>query len=46
MVLAPAMAAAIHYPEHWDTSVYPTLEDAILAVLTWHGCPRCQETTF
>ena len=36
------MAAAIHYPEHWDTATYPTLADAIYEIITNEGCSECQ----
>lgn len=34
-------AKAIHYPEHWDTACYQTLEEAITETLEWHGCAEC-----
>jgi len=33
-----AMAAAIHYPECWDTAAYPTLEDAMAEIYAWFKC--------
>jgi hypothetical protein len=33
------LIAGIHYPEHWDTAAYPTLESALLEV----GDFRCSE---
>ncbi len=32
------IAAAIHYPECWDTECYATLEDALAEVLAWWQC--------
>lgn len=25
----------LNYPKHWDTSAYPTLEDAIIEMIGW-----------
>ena len=36
-------AALIHYPEHWDTAAYPTLDSAVREVLAWSGCSACQD---
>lgn len=33
----------IHYPEHWDTAVYPTLGSAVRETLAWAGCSACKE---
>jgi len=33
------LASAIHYPEHWDTTAYPTLYDALNEI----GCNQCEE---
>lgn len=36
-----ALAAAFHYPEHWDVAAYPTLESAISEVVAWFKCSEC-----
>lgn len=36
-------AALIHYPEHWDTAAYPTLDSAVREALAWAGCSVCKE---
>lgn len=36
-------AALIHYPEHWDTAAYPTLESAVRETLAWAGCSACKD---
>lgn len=35
---APAIAAAIHYPECWDVMAYPTLESALGEVYAYFKC--------
>ena len=35
------IAEAIHYPEHWDTMAYPTLDDAIWEIVSNSGCSEC-----
>ena len=32
------LAGLIHYPQHWDTACYPTLEDALEEI----GCSECR----
>jgi len=32
------IAAAIHYPECWDTEGYPTLESALAEIFVWWQC--------
>ena len=32
------LAYLIHYPEHWDTACYPTLESALHEI----GCSECR----
>lgn len=36
-------AALIHYPEHWDTAAYPTLESAVREALAFAGCSACKD---
>jgi hypothetical protein len=36
-------AALIHYPKHWDTTAYPTLESAVSEALSWAGCSACKD---
>jgi hypothetical protein len=36
-------ARLIHWPQCWDTSVYPTLHEAITAALEAQGCSECAE---
>jgi hypothetical protein len=38
-----AEAAAIHYPECWDTAAYPTFSDALSAVYAYFKCVTCAE---
>jgi hypothetical protein len=33
------IGALIHYPEHWDTACYETLEDALHEI----GCSECRK---
>jgi hypothetical protein len=39
---APAIAAAIHYPDHWDTAAYPTAESALSELTAWFKCSECK----
>ena len=32
------LAELIHYPKHWDTACYPTLESALHEI----GCSECR----
>lgn len=32
------LAELIHYPQHWDTACYPTLESALHEI----GCSECR----
>lgn len=41
--LIASYADIIHYPEHWDTAAYPTLDSALREALTWSGCSACKE---
>lgn len=34
---------ALHYPDHWDTAAYPTLEHAIWEILTLYLCSECND---
>jgi hypothetical protein len=34
------IARKLHYPEHWDTAAYPTLESAIIEAI--QDCSECQ----
>jgi hypothetical protein len=36
-------ATLIHYPQHWDTAAYPTLESAVREALSWAGCSACKD---
>lgn len=36
------ITTALHYPEHWDTAVYPTLDDAVWEILMTYDCSECQ----
>lgn len=38
----PSLAAAIHYPDCWDTAAYSTLADALAAVYEHFRCSECQ----
>lgn len=38
---ASGVASAIHYPEHWDTAAYPTLESALNELCAWFKCSEC-----
>jgi len=33
------LADLIHYPKHWDTACYPTLESALYEI----GCSECKK---
>ncbi len=35
------IARKLHYPEHWDTAAYPTLESAIWESLALNKCSEC-----
>lgn len=39
---AQNFSAMIHYPEHWDTAAYPTLDSAITEILLCTGCSECK----
>jgi hypothetical protein len=36
------IATALHYPEHWDTAAYPTLETVILEAVSDFACSECE----
>lgn len=36
-----SLAGLIHYPQHWDTACYPTLEDALEEI----GCSECMRAS-
>lgn len=38
-------ADLIHYPKHWDTAAYPTLESAVRESLAWAGCRGSEDDT-
>lgn len=43
MMSKPDIATAIHYPAHWDTAAYPTLESALSELSAWFKCSECAQ---
>lgn len=41
--LKDAFAQALHYPDCWDTAVYPALSDALAAVYEHFKCSQCAQ---
>jgi len=40
--LREEIAKEIHWPDCWDVMTYPTLEEAVLAVVQAAGCSECK----
>lgn len=38
-----SLAAIVHYPDHWDTAVYPDALSAIREALFSVGCSECKQ---
>lgn len=41
MIDEKRLASAIHYPECWDVTAYPTVETALHELLLWQDCNEC-----
>lgn len=39
------IASAIHYPDCWDTTAYPTLADALTTIYASYHCTECCNST-